>query len=98
MAIQWKLIIVSALIILAATFIWSGRYTISGQGHRVFCSGSVHGGSPRLHRRRMYGAARSLGRSQGRTDRADRAEGAEQAAMARHTRELAKFKVTPSCR
>jgi hypothetical protein len=36
MATQWKLIIVAALIMLAATFIWSGRYTISAQGHRVF--------------------------------------------------------------
>jgi hypothetical protein len=36
MAIQWKLIVAAAIIMLAATFIWAGRYTISAQGHRVF--------------------------------------------------------------
>jgi hypothetical protein len=36
MAIQWKLIIVAALIMLATAFIWSGRYTISAQGPLVF--------------------------------------------------------------
>jgi hypothetical protein len=36
MALQWKVIAVAALIVLAATFIWAGRYTISAQGHRVF--------------------------------------------------------------
>lgn len=36
MAVQWKLITVAALVMLAATFIWSGRYTIIAQGGLVF--------------------------------------------------------------
>ena len=36
MAAQWKLIIAVAVIVIAAAFIWGGRYTISAQGARVF--------------------------------------------------------------
>ena len=36
MAIQWKLIIVATLIMLAAAFVWNGRYTIIAQGGFVF--------------------------------------------------------------